>query len=73
MKNKITKLDADKLGLVPVELSKLSDVLKNDVIIKDADNAKIKNIEDKKPNITNLPTNASLNAKINEVKCRIRC
>ena len=29
---------------------------------------KIKNIEDKIPNITNLPTNTTLNAKINEVK-----
>ena len=29
---------------------------------------KIKNIEDKIPDITNLATNASLNAKINEVK-----
>ena len=29
-------------------------------------NAKIKNSEDKIPDITNLATNASLNAKINE-------
>ena len=34
-------------------------------------NAKIKNIEDKIPDITNLATNASLNAKINEVKGEI--
>ena len=33
--------------------------------------AKIKNIEDKIPDITNLATNASLNAKINEVKGEI--
>ena len=32
---------------------------------------KIKNIEDKIPDITNLATNASLNAKINEVKGEI--
>ena len=31
-------------------------------------NAKIKSIEDKIPNITNLATNASLNVKINDVK-----
>ena len=31
-------------------------------------NTKIKNIEDKVPDITNLATNASLHAKINEVK-----
>ena len=30
--------------------------------------AKIKNIEDKIPDITNLATNASLNAKTNKVK-----
>ena len=30
-------------------------------------NAKIKNIEDKISNITNLATNASHNAKINEI------
>ena len=60
----------------PVDLSKLSDVVKNDVIKKDIYiyiyiyiyNAKIKSIEDKIPNITNLATNASLNVKINDVK-----
>ena len=31
-------------------------------------NAKIKDIEDKIPGITNLATNTALNAKINEVK-----
>ena len=38
---------------------------------KDVCNAKIKNIEDKIPDITNLATNASLNAKVNEVKGEI--
>ena len=33
--------------------------------------SKIKNIEDKTPDITNLATNASLNAKINEIKGEI--
>ena len=45
-------------------LSKLSDVVKNDTIKKDVCNAKIKNIEDKAPNITNLAAKTSLNAKI---------
>ena len=45
---------------------------KNDVVKKDVYNAKIKNIEDKIPDITKLATNASsLNAKINEVKREI--
>ena len=36
-------------------------------------NAKIKNIKDKLPNITNLATNTTLNAKIFEVKDKIPC
>ena len=72
MKSKVDKLDVDKLVPVPVDLSKLSDVVKNDVVKKDVYNAKIKNIEDKIPDITNLATNASLNTKINEVKREVR-
>ena len=34
MKNKVDKLDVDKLVPVPVDLSKLSDVVKNDVVKK---------------------------------------
>ena len=50
---------------VPTDLSKLSDVVKNDVVKKKDYNAKIKNIEDKIPSITNLSTNVTLDAKIN--------
>ena len=50
--------------------SKLRDV-KNDIIKKDVYYAKIKNIKDKIPDITNLATNAFLNTKINEVKDEI--
>ena len=71
LKSKVDKLDVDKLIPVPVDLSKLSDVVKNDVVKKDVYNAKIKNIEDKIPDITNLATNTTLNAKINEVKGEI--
>ena len=71
MKSKADKLDVDKLVPVPIDLSKLSDVVKNDVAKKDVYNAKTKNIEDKIPGITNLATNASLNAKINEVRDKI--
>ena len=70
MKTEVDKLDVDKLVPVPVDLGKLNDVVKNDVVKKDVYNAKMKNIEDKIPAITNL-TNASLNAKINEVKGEI--
>ena len=72
LENKVDKLDVDKLVPVPVDLSKLSDVVKNDVVEKDVYTAKIKNIEDKIPDIAaNLATNASINAKINEVKGEI--
>ena len=44
LKSKVDKLDVDKLVPAPVDLSKLSDVLKNDVVEKDTYNAKTKNI-----------------------------
>ena len=65
------KLNIDKLAPVPVDLSKLSNVVKNDVVKKNAYNAKIKNIEDKIPDITNLAIKTTLNAKINKVKGEI--
>ena len=70
LKSKIDKLDVDKLVPVPVDLNKLRDIVKHDVK-KDLYNAKIKNIEDKSPDINNLATNTSLNAKINEVRNEI--
>ena len=68
MKSEVDKLDIDKLVPVPVDLSKLSDVVINYVVKRDVCNAKIKNIEDKIPDINNLATDVSLNAEINEVK-----
>ena len=71
LKSKKDKLDVDKLVPVPVDLSKLSDVVKNDVLKKNKYNDKIKNIEDKVADITNLATKTTLSAKINEVKGEI--
>ena len=71
LKSKIDKLDVDKLLPVPLDLSKLSDVVRNGAIKKDAYNSKIKNIEYKIRDITNLATNTSLNAKIDEIKGKI--
>ena len=71
LKSDVGKLDIDELVPVPVDLSKLSNVVKNDVVKKTEYNAKIKNIEDKIPDITNLATKTTLNAKINEVKGEI--
>ena len=67
-KSKVNKVNIDKLIPVPVELSKFSDVVKNDIAEKDVHNAKIKIIEDKIPDITNLATKTTLNAKINGLK-----
>ena len=55
-KSEVDKLDVDKLVTVPVNLNKLSDVIKNDIVKKDVYNAKIKNIEDKICDIINLAT-----------------
>ena len=67
LKSKVNKLDFNKLGPIPVELTKLSDVVKKYVVKKAVYNAKITNIEEKIPDITNVPTNASVNAKIIDV------
>ena len=71
LKRKVSKLDVDKLVTVPLDLSKLSDSVKNDAVKKGVDNNKIINIADKIPGITNLATNTTLNAKTNEVKKEI--
>ena len=52
LKSKVHKLDVDKWASVPVDLSKVCNVVKNDVVKKDVYNTKIKNIEDKMPDIT---------------------
>ena len=66
LKSKVDKLDVDKLVIIPVDLGKLTDAVKKDVVRKDVYNAKIKNVEDKIPVITNLATNTTLNTKTNE-------
>ena len=60
LKSKVDKLDVDKLVPVPVDLSKLNVAVENDVVKSDVYNAKIKKIEDKIPDITNLATNLML-------------
>ena len=67
LKNIPTNLDVGKLISVPVDLSKLSGVVKDDVIKRDVYNAKIKNIEDKIPDITNLAATAALTTAENKI------
>ena len=64
LKFNIDQLDVDKTVSVLIDLSELSDVVKNDVVKKDVYNAKIKNIEDKILHITNLSTDTVLDAKM---------
>ena len=45
LKSNVDELDIDKLVPAPVYLSKLINVVKNDIVKKDVYNAKIKNIE----------------------------
>ena len=72
LKSKVDKLDIGKLETTPIDLGKLSNLVKNDVVKKAEYNAKIKNIEDKISDITNLATKTTFNAKINEVKAEIQ-
>ena len=51
---------------VPVDLSKLSDVVKNDVVKKTDYNAKVKKIENEIPN-SNLATKTALNTVENKI------
>ena len=71
LKSKVDKLDFDKLAPVPDDLCKLGNVVKNDAVKKTEYNAKLKNIEDKIPDITNFATKTILNIKINKVKTEI--
>ena len=71
LKSKVDKLDVDKLVPVPVDLSKRSDVVKMMLLKKMYRIPRIKDIENKIPDITNLTTNTTLNAKIIGVKNKI--
>ena len=67
LKTGVDKLDIDKLVPVPVDLSKLSDVLKNYVIKKTDYNARITEIENKIPDVSNLATKTELNTVENKI------
>ena len=71
LKNRVDKLDIDKLAPVLTDWSKLSDVVKNEVVKNTEFDAKIENIEDKIPDISNLACKTILNTKINKVKNEI--
>ena len=69
LKTEIDKLDIDKLGTVPVDLSKLSNVVKNDVVKKtvyDEFVAKVNNID-----TSGLVKKTDYNTKVSEIEDKI--
>ena len=67
LKTEVDKLDIDKLVPVPVDLSTLSGVVKNDIVKKTDYNSKITEIEGKIPNISNLATKSTLTTVENKI------
>ena len=71
LKSKVHKLDVDKLAPVPVDLSKLRDVVKGNIVKKMHIMLRSKILKVKYlTNITNLVTSTTLNAKKMRVKVK---
>ena len=66
MRGKVDTADGDQLVVVSVDFSKLSDAVKSVrcFFVRDAYNARIKNIKHKIPHINNVDTTTAFNAKI---------
>ena len=71
LKSEVEKLDIDKLRPVPTDLSKLSVVVKNDVVKKTDYNTKITEIEGKILNTSGLVKKTDYNTKITEIEGKI--
>ena len=67
LKTEIDKLDIDKLVPVPTDLSKLSNVVKNDVVKKTDYNTKVADIEGQTPDVSNLAAKTALTAVENKI------
>ena len=67
LKTEVDKLDIGRLVPVPVDVSKLSAVVKNDVIKNTDYNAKIIGIENKISDVTTLSTKTALNTVENKI------
>ena len=67
LKSEVDKLDVDNLKPIPTDLSKLSNLVKNDVVKKTDYNTKISEIEDKIPDISSLATKTALNTVENKI------
>ena len=71
LKSKVDKLDVDNLANVPVDLSKLSNVVKKDVVKKTDYNTKITEIEDKIPDRSSFVKKTDYNTKITEIEGKV--
>ena len=71
LKSEVDKLDTDKLKTVLADLAKLKNVVDNDVVKKTDYNAKITELNDKIPNITNLVTKSSVTTLIRDLDDRL--
>ena len=67
LKTEVEKLGIDKLAPVPIDLSKLIDVVKNNVVKNNNYNAKITEIEIKILDISNLATKTALTNVENKI------
>ena len=66
LKTEVDKLNTDKLKTVPADLANLTSVVDNDIVKKTDYNAKITELHNKIPNITNLVTKSSVTTLIRD-------
>ena len=72
LKSKIDKLDIGELETTPVDLSKLSNVVKDDVVKKTDNDELVKNVNAVQTTDTsNLVTKTDYNTKINEIEKKL--
>ena len=72
MKRKVDKLDVDKLAPVSVDLSKLKDVVKNDIIKKTEYDELVKKVNNiKTTDNSDLVKKADNNTKFSEIEEKI--
>ena len=69
LKTEVDKLDIDKLATVPVDLSKLSNVVKNDVVKNVDYNKLVTNVDN--IDTSGLVKKTDYNTKINEIENKI--
>ena len=67
LKTEVQKLDIDKLKPLPDDVSKLSNVVTNEVVKRTDYNSKITEIENKIPDISNLATKTELTTVENKI------